>query len=412
MTMPDNRGAEDVGAIQEASPGSEWIAYVGPFTFPWGQPGSRRVLGIARSLALAGRRVVVASGENRPVIAKLDGVEGSGSIQYLGIGELPGGRTNRLTRSVRSLISQGRRTVRWLESQPSRPSHVIVYGGYASYMFHLQPWCRRNGVPLIADVVEWYDPAHLRGGPLGPLRMSSELAMRHYYPKCDGVIAISTFLEDFYRGRGVRTIRIPPTLDVHEIRLDPPVRAVTPGVTLVYFGSPGKKDLLATMVRAVGRLEDEGAALEFRIHGPTRQQVHALLGGDELPRNVVVAGRLPQHEVPHAVQAADFSVILRRPERFAQAGFPTKFCESLANGTPVIANLTSDLGKHLRHGVEGVVVDGDSLDAIVEALRVAVKLSPEQRLEMRRAARQRALDSFDYRPYAGDLARFTDAVRR
>ncbi|MFC0509176.1 glycosyltransferase [Micromonospora costi] len=412
MTSPGSRSAEDGRTVHARAGGTEWVAYVGPFTFPWGQPGSRRVLGIARSLAMAGHRVVIAGGEHRPLIAQLDAVEGPGSIQHLGVGELPAGRENPLVRSVQSLIWQGRRTVRWLESQPSPPSHVIVYGGYASYMFHLRPWCRRNGIPLIADVVEWYDPGHLRGGPLGPLRMSSELAMRHYYPKCDGVIAISSFLEDFYRHHGVRTIRVPPTLDVRQIRLDASVRAVKPGLTLVYFGNPGKKDLLATMVRAAGRLEREGAELEFRIHGPTRQQVQALLDGDAIPGNVNVAGRLPQHAVSQAVQAADFSVIVRRPERFAQAGFPTKFCESFANGTPVIANLTSDLRNHLRHAVEGIVADGDTMDAIVEALRAAVKLSPEQRLEMRRAARQEAINSFDYRRYAGDLAKFVNGLRR
>ncbi|SIQ96421.1 glycosyltransferase [Micromonospora avicenniae] len=412
MTSPDSPRVDSARTTHEAvTGGSEWIAYVGPFTFPWGQPGSRRVLGVAGSLALAGHRVVVVSGELRPQIAKLDVVEGPGSVHHLGIGELPTGRANLLTRSLQQLVNQGQRTVQWLESQPGRPSHVFVYGGHASYMFHLRPWCRRNGIPLVADVVEWYDRGHLRGGPLGPLRASSELALRYYYPRCDGVIAISSFLEEYYDRRGVRTVRVPPTLDVQGMRLDSSVRAVNADLTFVYFGTPGKKDLLATMVHAVCQLEREGVDLEFRIHGPSRQQVQALLGGKELPRAVRIAGRLPQQEVPPAVQAADFSVILRRPERFAQAGFPTKFCESLANGTPVIANLTSDLGSYLRHGVEGLVAESDTLEAIVEALRAALKLSPQQRLEMRRAARQQAVDSFDYRRHASALARFAEALR-
>jgi glycosyltransferase involved in cell wall biosynthesis len=390
-----------------------WVAQVGPFLFPWGQPGSRRVYGVARSLAAAGYDVVVASGEDGPATpTRLDEVDGPGSVRYLGLGEIPSAEASRLSRSVQWFLRWGQRTAHWLDAQPTLPSHVVVAGGDAPYMLHLRRWCRRNRIPLIADVVDWYSPQQLRGGVLGPPHLSAQAALRYYYPRCDGIIAVSSFLERHYRDRGRRVLRVPPTLDVQNLAVpDTGAGSGGPDLTLVYAGSPGRKDLIIDMIRAVDRLDREGARIELRIYGPSPQQVRRLLGAEPPPGSVRLLGRLPQQEIPRALQEADFSVLLRRPERGNQAGFPTKFCESLANGTPVIANLTSDLGGYLTDGREGLVCADHSVTGLGETLRTALRLTPGQRRQMREAARRRALNSFDFRAYAEPLGTFLDTVR-
>ena len=62
---------------------NSWVAVVGPFLFPWGQPGSRRVCGIARSLADAGYRVIV--GENplvREMFRTFEMLNGGAGFRY------------------------------------------------------------------------------------------------------------------------------------------------------------------------------------------------------------------------------------------------------------------------------------------------------------------------------------------
>ena len=121
-------------------------------------------------------------------------------------------------------------------------------------------------------------------------------------------------------------------------------------------------------------------------------------------------GRVPQDKVAEYVAMADFSVLLREPAHFANAGFPTKFVESMANGTPVIANLTSDLGLYLQDGVNGLVCADHSVDAFVATLRRALALTKEQKCGMRNAARQQAEMAFDFRGYADELNRFLQSV--
>ncbi|MFF5214424.1 glycosyltransferase [Micromonospora sp. NPDC000442] len=276
-------------------------------------------------------------------------------------------------------------------------------------MIHLQQWCRRNDVPLIVDVVDWYNGSYVRGGYFGPLHVSMKLALHYYYPRCDGIVAISSYLESHYRRTGKPVLRVPPTLDVKNLTVQARHRTGdSSGLTLAYAGNPhgNKKDLLATVIEAVRRVEDEGASIELRIYGPTVDEVRHLLGRRALPKGVRCLGRLPQPEVADALQEADFTVLVRRSERATEAGFSTKFCESLASGTPVIANLTSDLGKYLHHNLEGLVCRDHTLAEVTEVFRAAVRLSTAQRSLMRQAARSRALESFDYRAYAEPLGAF------
>ena len=389
-----------------------WIAYVGPFLFPWGQPGSRRVCGMARSLAAGGNDVVIGSGGAEPLLpVNLDEGETPGSITYFGLGELPQPGTQLFAKSYQLFIIWGKKTVAWLEAQSVKPSHVIVYGGSGQYMFRLLPWCRRNQIPLLADVVEWYDPRHMSGGFFGPLHVSAKIALCHQYPKCDGIIAISTYLAEHYRKQGCPVICIPPTLDVCRISFNYTCQIDNIAcLSLVYAGTPGKKDLLSNVIRGINKVDPDGKYVRLLVIGPSLEQVKYLLNGAEPPGFVEVLGRMPQDNVAKIVQQADFSVLLREPLRFAQAGFPTKFVESMSNGTPVIANLSSDLGTYLHDGIEGFVCRDHSVDAFAESLHRALLLPAAERLKMRFAARKQAEHSFCFSTYTNVLIDFLDKV--
>lgn len=387
--------------------GQGWIAYVGPFPFPWGAAGSRRMCGVARSLAEAGYRVVVGGGDALPVDYKCLGEgEVEGSITYIGLGESPPKGASVTKKLARIFFAWGIRTVRWLDAQPVKPTHVFVYGGSAQYILRLLPWCKKNNVKLVVDVVEWYDPRQMSGGRFGPFYLSAQLALRYLYPKCDGVVAISSLLERYYLETGCPVVRVPPTLDVRGYNEPVHAKDALSRLTLVYAGTPGNKDLLDNVMAGVDCVDPQGSQIRLLVMGPTREQLHGLVKGRDLPAAVEVLGRVPQEKVAEYVAMADFSVLLREPAHFANAGFPTKFVESLANGTPVIANLTSDLGLYLQDGIDGLVCSDHSVEAFVVALKRALALTKEQKRAMRVEARRQAEIAFDFREYADGLDRF------
>lgn len=415
MTNPVRRqivSADDRQARTWRRTTPPWIAYVGPFPYPWGQAGSRRVHGVARSIVDAGYDVVVASGSAEPpgVTRLLEGDAG-GILSHIGLAELPQSHEGHVAKMKKVLLTWGRRTATWLEQQSEPPSHVIVYGGSAQYMHHVGGWCRRRDIPLIVDVVEWYNHRQLMGGLLGPVHISAKIALRFQYPRASGVIAISSLLEQRYANRGCSTLRIPPTLDVESS--DTSQEPQRDGkLHLAYCGTPGKKDLLANLIAGVEQVDPNGDHLTFHVVGPSRSDVETMLQRSDLPPAVNVVGRRQQQEVAQIVKNCDFTVLLREPLLFAQAGFPTKFCESLSAGTPVIANLTSDLGTHLRDGREGLVCADHSTESLVAALTRALTLDASQKAKMREAARSQALEAFDFRRYSSLLKRFLADVQR
>lgn len=378
-----------------------WIAYVGPFHYPDGGAAARRVLGMAESFSLAGFDVVVASGAGDSHAAAPCLIPQGPGISYCLLPERMAEHWPRPLRRFR-YAWMGARTVAWLESRPLAPAAVVLYSGYTPYLRRLLPWCRRNGVRLLFDAVEWYEPEHRIGYLASPYQWNIEWAMRRLLPRTDGVIAISKYLADYYRGRGVPVAIVPPTTS-----------AIAAGdwqpectLRLCYAGSPGShKDDLGAVIQAVARLAEAGAAVRTDVAGPEPAHVAALLGLDSCASVpwLHAHGMLPQAAVSRLVGKADFSVLLREDRRQSNAGFPTKFVESFASGTPVIANLTSDIGQHLRDGDTGLVCASNNVDSLTATLRRALALDADAKRRMRAACLAHAAAAFHPSTYSAAL---------
>ena len=342
----------------------------------------------------------------------------NGKLSYVGLAENTPQNASAISRASRYVATLGRRTVAWLDEQATKPSHVICYGTSVSFLCGTSSWCRKNSVPLIADVVEWHDPWIMRGGMFSPMNISDKTSLRYIIPRVRGIVAISSFLEQFYLARSRHVIRIPTILDTCQFTVRPSsLCKIGKTLTLAYAGIPGngRKDLINTVIEAVLRLNSSQESVRFVMAGPTPHEVLCLPALSvrkmtSLPPCIEARGRQTSDKALDIVRSADFTPLLRPLKRFAQAGFPTKFPESLAVGTPVICNVTSDLGKYIQDGIEGFVCSDNSVGAFIENLICALKMSPDEYVAMRKAARERAEKSFDYHVHAERLGRFLESV--
>lgn len=377
-----------------------WVAYVGPFPYPGGAAASRRVLGVAESLTLAGFDVVIASGAG-------DSPQDAGKLVQQGEGitwcHLPERVVEHWPRPLRRFryALMGGPTVEWLASQSRLPAAVILYSGYTPYLQRLLPWCRNNGVRLLFDAVEWYEPEHRLGYLTSPYQWNIEWAMRRLIPKADGVIAISHYLADYYQQRGLPVAIVPPTTSA----IDQGPWHPDPRLRLCYAGNPGHKDDLGAVLRAVAKVAAQGAPVQLTVAGPGRSEVLRLLderGERDIPW-LRSPGKLPHADVQQLVGSSDFSILARQHCRTSQAGFPTKFVESFASGTPAIANLTSDLHQHLRDGETGLVCAAPDTDSIASAVMRALALGENAMGRMREACIDHARRAFHPAGYADVL---------
>ena len=387
------------------------VVYVGPFLFPDGGAAARRILGNAQALIEAGCDVLVGSGQGIPS-ERLDEILQS-RLQVESLGERTSEHLPVFLKRL-AYSGMGRKTRNWLDGLSRRPDAVILYSGYTPYLLHLLPWSRRTGTPLIFDAVEWYDPPNFIWGLLSPYQWNIEAAMRFLAPKVDGVIAISRYLENHFEGHGVRTVRIPPTLDTTVVAAGMP--SSNERLVLSYAGNPGLKDLFDDYLETVLRLDREGRHVGLRVAGvpPGRlMQFPAIKkrGLTALPGCIDCVGPVSHDQALELVRGSDFSLLTRPRARNTEAGFPTKAVESLAVGTPVILNITSDLGEYIHDGEEGLVCPDQSLGSLMGAVERALSMTKGQRIEMRGAARRRAEASFDYRNYVEVLGAFIKGLQ-
>lgn len=388
------------------------IAYVGPFGGSLNSASAHRFLGIARAIQLAGYEVIMGSGE-RDDTPPESRTPWPFPVSYLN--EMPRPGASKVGKAIR-LLTWGGRTARWLETLSPRPHAVICYGGYTPYALHLLPCVRRLRIPFIFDVVEFMQPSHLALGRFGPFRLNVELMIRRYYPAAGNIIAISSHIHHYYESRGCRTIYVPPLFDLG--RMPPPAheRDESLPLALAYAGDPGRKDLLDPVLEALLRLNARATRVRLHLAGLSEKQVLDYPAFRREPTRAVpdwlkAVGRIPSPQAQEMIRQADFTFLLRPHHRYSTAGFPTKVAESLALGTPLICNHTTDLGAYIRDGAEGIVCYGDDARAFEEAVERALAAGPRVWLEMKQKARRMAEASFDYRAYAPRLDRFIQGAR-
>jgi glycosyltransferase involved in cell wall biosynthesis len=252
------------------------------------------------------------------------------------------------------------------------------------------------------------------GGKFGLLRWNFEVAMRYYYVKAKNIIAISSYLTNYFHNKNCITVCIPPTLDVKSVKPRTSVfRKKT--LTIAYSGFAGKKDLINNVIESILRLDPSGIKVKINIAGSEKNTIIKLPSFKKreitrLPKCINVLGKVSHEHAMEVVRNSDFSVLLRPRMRYSEAGFPTKITESLTVGTPVICNLTSDLGHYINDGIEGLICRDHSIEAFTEALQRALSLTTTDLISMRYAARACAERSFDYRNYNVTLNNFVESI--
>jgi len=391
------------------------ILYCGNFLFPDGDAAAARVLGIGCALRDSGYEVLFGGGESE---GRAQDRTPSGAYVYRGFpyksqGALARGDGRGLRRLVQ-IAEYGTQVAHWVQSYRGSPlAAVIAYAPTTPATRSLRHVTRNLGVPLLLDLTEWHTGDTLPGGALGYRNFDSQLRMRLLYPRADGVIAISSLLQRHYHAAGCDAIRVPPLVDLEDPKWSSGYWAPSDALRLVYAGNPGNKDLLGAIIRAVVNPRYRTRRVELHLVGPSPEQAQAMAGchlTSSFGKGAAVLchGRLPQEQVPPFIAGMDFTVLLRRNDRNANAGFATKLVESLSSGVPAIANATSDIAEFIRHGQEGLIVRGSTAEALATTLDEAAALDPCDLARLRCCAKQRARQVFDYRNYRAGISNLVE----
>lgn len=359
---------------------SKYILYLGGFELPDKNAAAQRVIANAKLLREMGFDVsfigISKDINNAPTV--VDGFK-SNPIPYA---------TN-----VRQWMHQIFTFVEKEALLESKPDYVILYNFPAVASLRILEICHKHGIKVIHDLTEW--ESNNRWTPIDIIRkIDINLRMRYCVKKMDGVIAISRYLYEYYKDY-TNVILVPPTVDLTAKKWNRD-RIFTSGgkIRLIYAGNAGfgKKDRLDIIVNAIVKYPN----MHLDIIGMSQENY--LSGYGALPKkcnNILFHGRVSHTDAVKAVQDSDFQFLIRDSNLKNNAGFPTKFVESMACCTPVIATLTSNIGDYLKDGKNGFVIDDShTLDSVLEFIS---SLSRDRIVSMKNICRN--CTDFDYRKY-------------
>lgn len=271
---------------------------------------------------------------------------------------------------------------------------VIAYNFPSIALNRLRLHCNRNKIKCLADVTEWYMPV---GNIIFRIikSLDTEYRMRIVHPKMDGIIAISEFLFQFYKNK-VKTIKIPPLVDISENKWNIPVSKQKFGLKLIYAGSPSnQKERLDLIINVVESLNKYNIRLD--LLGITREQYNNMYQTFYIGNKVNFFGHIPNNQAVRMIKEADYSIILRDNNKVVNAGFPTKLVESISCGTPVIANQFSNIIDYLNSNNSYIISNPDDFSS--ETIENLYNLNCHVDKTI-----------FDYRKYIPSFAQFLNDI--
>lgn len=245
----------------------------------------------------------------------------------------------------------------------SKIESLICYNYPSFLLLLLQKFCKKRNIKMLADITEWYESDNLIK------RIDTSCRMRYLHKQMDGLICISEYLGDYYRNE-VKTVIIPPLVDVEAKKWRMGINKKTSNdIQFIYSGNPGKhKDKINIFLEVFAEITKMHNTI-FNIIGLTEKDYLDLYPEHEalmdiLRGKVHFFGKMKHEESLKYISQANYQVFLREDKRVNNAGFPTKFVESITCGTPVITTNTSDLGKYIYNSKNGCFVNIDDRNSI------------------------------------------------
>ena len=315
------------------------IFYVGNFDKPELNAAGKRVYGNALILEKLGNKVILIGKHKGSSVDIRPTLYGKGILFY----SFPNVSLVKTTEYIDFLKK--------IISLEGKPSIIIRYGtpGLALFDKKLNTFCKMEKVKVIADVVDWL-PSGGKSLIFNIVKgIDTYLEKAVFNKKSDGIIAIGSYLEKYYKQAGCKTVVLPPVVSHYKENItdNTSIRIVYAGIPFrlgrIVKDSSEVKDRLDLAVKAIVESANRGANVVLEVYGITEEQYltaypahQFFLRDNKSSETVIFYGRKDMNEVQEIVNKADFSILLRDRNRATMAGFPTKVVESLSCGTPVI----------------------------------------------------------------------------
>jgi glycosyltransferase involved in cell wall biosynthesis len=254
---------------------------------------------------------------------------------------------------------------------------IIMYGSMANaiYNLYVAKWCKNNGIKVIYDHVDIFShPDKKNVIKYFIKKIDYEILYKLVFNKCDGIIAISSYIKEYHKKNNrLLCIVIPPL--VYKTKKSRQRKSNEEYIIITYAGTITDvnrdprlwKDRIDLMIDAILYVfNNSNIKIKFYLIGFNKEELIAMFPRkmrseyekkiSELKEVIEFLGEKKQLEVEDYLIESDFSFLIRDENQTTMAGFPTKVSESISCGLPVILNNTSDIKKYIIQGINGFII--------------------------------------------------------
>lgn len=283
---------------------------------------------------------------------------------------------------------------------------VITYSRHLSTIIPVALFCRRNRIPVVAEMCEWPLTQSV-GMTLGGLRR--RLFCRNVVRFIDGALPISRYIEGQMAGEALRMrkalpmLYIPILVDTEEPFKHEVLSFESPYV--LFSGSVAYRKTIEFVLDSFSLVSRDHPDLKLVLTGMDienhvwlREAVHAR----GLEEKIIFPGFISRDALLTAYRQAAALLIPLFGDTQSQARFPTKLAEYLLAARPVVTNKVGDVAGFLEDKKTAFLVEPDDVGLFAEAIRYVLEHQEDAERVAQKGC-QVAKEGFDYRTHGRRL---------
>lgn len=369
------------------------VIYIGRFGYPTSAAGIR-VSEIADQLILDGFDVEMICCTSQPTDNVPDDACGK---KYVFVYKKHGNKLRVISQLMEIIFGFKAYKRIKTEIKKEKPSTVVLYNDAFMLTKRLIPYCRKRGIRIVGDVTEWYEIPNLKNANEWIIPFLTDKRIRRLDCNLDSVISISPYLRNYYQGIDVETAFVPPLVKLKDMCRPNETSEI---IRLVYAGSPGEKDILLPVLKAVACANKFSIRIRLDIYG----DIHDEMSGVE-NSGIRFLGRVKHETIIEALKYADFSILIRRNMRYSKAGFSTKLVECMSHGVAMICNSVGGADTMISDGIDGIIIGDISEESLLNVMNILLSMGAENVFRMRMNAYEKARRLFAAEQYGKTLRR-------
>lgn len=388
-----------------------YIIHLGFSGFPTGMASVQRTLMTFRGLKAAGNNVLIINKISHHQYDREIKMRHTEGIPYVATGwraSKPRGFVLRNINKVSGYLGE----LYFLFRHRKKIKAAVLYSTYFLEHPYYYFISKLFGFKLTLQYVELFSSIPGRSDFFN--RINDRLIDRKLHWFCDGVIAISSLLQEHVQQLAPKlpVIKIPANSDFDYVAKIP---ASAERNYLMYCGTIYYVEVILFILDLFKRLREEAGYTGNILliisgdHESNRQQLNQYLSNFAYQDAVIIRSNIPHTELIAGYKSADVLLIPLRKTIQDTARFPHKVGEYTASGRPFISTNTGEIARYFRNQENALLAEEYDLDLYFQLMASVLHL-PERLNQIGAAGKATGLQYLDYRAQGQQLHQFIQSL--